>query len=108
MRRCSLATSKEMGVRAWWSAASTGPFEAGPFTATQIRVLALLERGYSNRRIAEALSVSRSAVEYHLTRLFRRTGQHNRVALALWWREHRTDWDKPKKRHRMPRELTPG
>ena len=54
-------------------------------TETQHRILELLRTGPTNKAIARRLNLSVSAVEYHMTRLFERTGTTNRVELILWW-----------------------
>ena len=56
---------------------------------TQVRIMVLLEKGRSNREIGVALHLSVAGIEYHMGRLFQKTGATSRVSLALWWREYR-------------------
>jgi DNA-binding NarL/FixJ family response regulator len=58
-------------------------------TQTQYRILEHLRRGYSNKQIAAAVSLSVPAVEYHIHRLFHLSDTTNRVELAIWWTEYR-------------------
>jgi DNA-binding CsgD family transcriptional regulator len=56
-------------------------------TPTEREVCRLVADGASNRDIAEQLGVSVRTVESHLARIYPKTGQRGRVALAVWWRE---------------------
>lgn len=48
----------------------------------EARIVELLGKGYTNRRVASALGVGEKTVENHLTRLFARTGCRSRVELV--------------------------
>jgi DNA-binding NarL/FixJ family response regulator len=50
-------------------------------------VLALLQRGLPDRRIADALSISVKTVEKHVGAILRKTGARNRTEAALRGRE---------------------
>ncbi|MFI7122007.1 AAA family ATPase [Amycolatopsis sp. NPDC049868] len=49
---------------------------------TEMRVIDLIRVGRTNRQIADTLRVTEKTVEYHLTRLFLKTGCRSRVDLA--------------------------
>jgi LuxR family maltose regulon positive regulatory protein len=50
-------------------------------TRQEHRVLSYLIDGYTNKEIARALSLSESAVKFHLRNLFRKLGVRSRAAL---------------------------
>ena len=52
-------------------------------TSRERQILNLLSGGNSNKEIATALSVSVSTIKAHLTKMFRKLGQPDRVRLAL-------------------------
>jgi DNA-binding NarL/FixJ family response regulator len=56
----------------------------GAITPAEKRVLLLLSRGDSNRRIAEQLVISPRTVETHVSSLLAKTGCRNRTQLTLW------------------------
>jgi predicted ATPase/DNA-binding CsgD family transcriptional regulator len=53
-------------------------------TLREAEVLRLLAGGLSNRRIAEALSLSVHTVERHIATVYRKTGVHGKAAAASW------------------------
>ncbi len=53
-------------------------------TSRERQILRLLGEGASNKEIASALNVSVSTVKAHLTKIFRKLGQPDRVRLALY------------------------
>ncbi|MFT4036806.1 MAG: LuxR C-terminal-related transcriptional regulator [Thermomicrobiales bacterium] len=57
-------------------------------TSRELEVLTQLERGKSNREIADSLFISERTVKKHLANAFHKTGSPNRFALALWARDH--------------------
>ncbi|GAB3243746.1 AAA family ATPase [Nocardioides dilutus] len=59
--------------------ASTGP---EPLTDREHRIAELVARGFTNREIAAALFVSAKTVEFHLGKIFRKTGANKRAELA--------------------------
>jgi DNA-binding NarL/FixJ family response regulator len=52
------------------------------FTDVELRIIALVRQGMTNRQIAAAVQVSEKTVENHLTRLFAKTGCRSRLDLA--------------------------
>jgi two-component system response regulator NreC len=57
-------------------------------TAREEEVLKLLVQGYTNRQIAEELSLSVRTVEGHRSNLTEKLGLHSRVELVRYAREH--------------------
>ena len=53
-------------------------------TARERQILRLLADGDSNKEIANALNISVSTIKAHLTKIFRKLGQPDRVRLALY------------------------
>ncbi len=53
-------------------------------TFRERQILRLLGEGASNKEIAKALNVSVSTIKAHLTKIFRKLGQPDRVRLALY------------------------
>lgn len=53
-------------------------------TSRERQILRLLSEGASNKEISKALSVSVSTIKAHLTKIFRKLGQPDRVRLALY------------------------
>jgi DNA-binding NarL/FixJ family response regulator len=72
------------------SMATKGRKAKGPFdlTLSEMRVLELLPRGFSNRHIASELGVTEHTVKTHLQHLMRKLGVHDRAhAVAIAVRE---------------------
>lgn len=71
---------------------SSGPLPAPPApvplldapSPAELRVLAELRHGHSNRTIAATLVLSPRTVESHISSLLAKTGCHNRIQLLLW------------------------
>jgi DNA-binding NarL/FixJ family response regulator len=53
-------------------------------TSRERQILRLLAQGDSNKEIASALNISVSTIKAHLTKIFRKLGQPDRVRLALY------------------------
>jgi two-component system, NarL family, nitrate/nitrite response regulator NarL len=53
-------------------------------TSRERQIVNFLSEGASNKEIAKALSVSVSTIKAHLTKIFRKLGQPDRVRLALY------------------------
>lgn len=76
----------EPGVR-WLAALDVLPSDPRPsLTGRQREIVTLLEKGLTNREIAEALGVATPTVKTMLERLYRRAGVSNRVELLAWAR----------------------
>lgn len=52
-------------------------------TRREIEVLQLLAEGLSNKAIAQLLVISDSTVEFHLRRIYRKWGVHNRTSAVV-------------------------
>jgi DNA-binding CsgD family transcriptional regulator len=52
------------------------------------QLLAMLEKGMSNKAIAQELGLSEHTVKVHCWRLFIRIGVHSRTQAAKWWNTH--------------------
>lgn len=59
-------------------------FEVGDLTEREISVLKLLAKGYSDRRIAETLSISVRTVSTHVHSILGKLGLENRTQAALY------------------------
>ena len=57
-------------------------------TERQAAILALIARGWSNRRIAEHLFVSPNTVKTHVRELYERIGARSRVEAVTWFLLH--------------------
>ncbi|MFC0547888.1 helix-turn-helix transcriptional regulator [Kutzneria chonburiensis] len=55
---------------------------ATALSATELRIATLIRHGRTNRQIAVALQMSEKTVEYHLSRVFTKTGARTRVDVA--------------------------
>jgi DNA-binding NarL/FixJ family response regulator len=62
--------------------------ESSPLTVREIEILRLVAEGYSNRRLAELLSVSEPTVKFHLTNVYRKLGVGNRTEASRWAQRH--------------------
>ncbi|MDR7277287.1 helix-turn-helix transcriptional regulator [Catenuloplanes atrovinosus] len=49
---------------------------------SEARIITLIQAGLTNRQVALRLGISEKTVEYHLTRIFARTGHRSRVELV--------------------------
>jgi DNA-binding NarL/FixJ family response regulator len=61
--------------------AGQGPF--GQLTARETEIAEQVAAGHSNKVIAAENGISERTVKAHLNAIFRKTGLHNRVQLAL-------------------------
>ena len=61
---------------------------SSPLTAREVEILRLVAEGYSNRRLAELLSVSEPTVKFHLTNVYRKLGVQNRTQATRVAYEH--------------------
>jgi DNA-binding NarL/FixJ family response regulator len=60
-------------------------------TASELKILRQLARGFSNKKIAEELQLSQRTVESHVSNLLGKTGLKNRTELARWVIENRIE-----------------
>ncbi len=71
--------------------AKTQPIQPGlvePLTPREVDVLKLIVEGYTNRQVAEKLSISIRTVEGHRANLSEKLGLHSRVELVRYARDH--------------------
>ena len=57
-------------------------------THKEQEILCLLAEGLTNRRIADALSITQSTVETHLHHIYQKLSAKNRTQAAKWYRDH--------------------
>ena len=58
-------------------------------TRRELEILRQVVAGYTNKEIAERVSISENTVKSHLTHIFNKLGASNRVELALFAAHHR-------------------
>lgn len=58
------------------------------WTARQLQVLHMLERGKTNPEIGQALGVSLDGAKWHVSEVMTKLGVHSREEAAAYWREH--------------------
>jgi DNA-binding CsgD family transcriptional regulator len=63
--------------------------EPGALTSREQQVLAMLKRGYSNRDIANELSISLSGAKYHVSEIISKLGVSSRKEGAAWQPQRR-------------------
>lgn len=75
-------------------------------TPRQFEVLGVLSQGYSNKQIAQILSISESTVSMHLNAAFRALDVHDRTSAAMAYRtlarptdEPRFEWSASRRSH---------
>lgn len=69
-------------------AAADGP-QRFRLTPRELEIVSTVVSGYTNRDIAQKLSVSEETVKHHLTNIFDKVGVHSRLELALFALHHR-------------------
>ena len=74
-------------LRSLTETTATGPGHA--LTERETEVLALVAKGYTNRRIAEALSLSEKTARNHLSHILEKLGMSRRSEAAVYAVEHR-------------------
>lgn len=65
---------------------AAGPGPQPALTPRQFEVLGVLSQGYSNKQIAQILSISESTVSMHLNAAFRALDVHDRTSAAMAYR----------------------
>lgn len=53
-------------------------------TSREQEILRHILEGKSNRKIARALAISEKTVEYHLDRIYTKTGARTRLLAGIW------------------------
>jgi two-component system, NarL family, nitrate/nitrite response regulator NarL len=64
------------------------PLKKFGLTPREIEIVSAIVSGYSNRQIAEKMSISQSTIKHHLTNIFDKLGVYNRLELALFAIHH--------------------
>jgi two-component system, NarL family, response regulator DevR len=64
--------------------------EAGPpaLSQSQLAILGLMTRGFSNREIATEIHLSENTIKTHVQEIFRKLGVHNRVEAVMTATKH--------------------
>ncbi len=64
--------------------------EAGPpaLSQSQLAILGLMTRGFSNREIASEVHLSENTIKTHVQEIFRKLGVHNRVEAVMTATKH--------------------
>ena len=64
--------------------------EAGPpaLSQSQLAILGLMTRGFSNREIASEVHLSENTIKTHIQEIFRKLGVHNRVEAVMTATKH--------------------
>lgn len=64
--------------------------DAGPpaLTQSQVAILGLMTRGFSNREIATEVHLSENTIKTHIQEIFRKLGVHNRVEAVMTATKH--------------------
>lgn len=63
---------------------STSPRGDTLLSPRELEVAMLMGRGFSNREIADHLSISIATVERHASNIFNKLGFHSRIQVAIW------------------------
>lgn len=64
------------------------PLKKFGLTPREMEIVSAIVSGYSNRQIAEKMSISQSTIKHHLTNIFDKLGVYNRLELALFAINH--------------------
>jgi DNA-binding NarL/FixJ family response regulator len=62
--------------------------ERPPLTPRELEVLHLLPKGYTNRQIAETLTIAETTVKNHLTSIYSKLGVKGRAGAIAWAWQH--------------------
>ncbi len=74
-----LGTKEGAGAPKAAAGGEAGFFDDRPFSKRQVELLVMIDRGETNREIADKLGISEYTVKVHLWRLFRRMGVSSRT-----------------------------
>ena len=58
------------------------------FSKRELEVAKLVAKGLSNREIAYSLELKERTIEFHMTNILQKLNMNNRVAVAMWTKEH--------------------
>ena len=83
----------------------SGPPATTVLTTRETEILALIARGLSNRRIAQALSISPHTVRKHLENAFTALGVHSRAEAVAW--TYRLDLSRSTELSHEPQRVVP-
>jgi DNA-binding CsgD family transcriptional regulator len=75
--------------------------ERDGLTEAERVVVRLVAGGARSEDAAERLGISVRTVDSHLARIYRKTGQRGRVALATWWTQRELDATRPPVPHKQ-------
>jgi DNA-binding NarL/FixJ family response regulator len=53
-------------------------------TSRELEILELVLAGYTNKAISAAMLISEKTVEYHLDRIYTKTGVRTRLLVSIW------------------------
>ncbi|MFA7404233.1 MAG: LuxR C-terminal-related transcriptional regulator [Pelobacteraceae bacterium] len=53
-------------------------------TTHELKILKLLATGKSNKQIAAAVCVCEKTIEFHLAKLYTKSGERTRIATVVW------------------------
>lgn len=62
--------------------------QVSDLTPRELEVIRFVAEGLSNRQIARTLSVKERTIEFHMTNILQKLNMDNRVAAAMWTRDH--------------------
>jgi DNA-binding CsgD family transcriptional regulator len=68
-----------------------GPSAPPPLTKRELEVVEWIAEGKRNGEIGEILGCSPRTVQKHVQHILEKLGVETRVAVCLWWLEHRPD-----------------
>ncbi|GIQ68315.1 DNA-binding response regulator [Xylanibacillus composti] len=60
-------------------------FDTSPFTERELKIMALIAKGLTNREIAEKLFISEGTVANHVTSILGKTGFAHRTQIAIYY-----------------------
>jgi DNA-binding NarL/FixJ family response regulator len=62
--------------------------ETSALTSREQQILRQILKGKTNREIARALAISEKTVQYHLDRIYNKTGARTRLLAGIWALQH--------------------
>jgi DNA-binding CsgD family transcriptional regulator len=73
----------------WKRAASDG---SRPLTKRELEVVEWIAAGKRNAEIGKILGCSSRTVQKHVQHILEKLHLETRIAVCIWWYEHRIDW----------------